>query len=113
MEKRRVWISVGGQPFGLVSDDTEEYLSALEHRANEVMRETARFSGSSYTNAVYSVLSLTDELMRAEQRAQQAASGPKTPKAGPRKMAEKAAEKTAEKERGQISVWDLLDSDGG
>ena len=100
MEKRKITVLVGGRPCSIYSDDPEEYVSALEQRANAVMRETAKFSGASaYTNAVLSVLSLTDALMRTEQGEQ---------KPGERTSLRKNAAKKTEEEKGQISVWELL-----
>ena len=96
MEKRRVTVSIGGQSYSFYSDDPDEYISALEQRTNAVMRETARFSGpSTYTNAVLSVLFLTDKMLRREQKGT--------------KETKKPAPKKEENEKGQISVWDLLD----
>ncbi len=106
MERRKVTILIGGQPIILYSDDPDEYLSALEQRANEVMRETSRFAGSSpYTNAMYTVLSLTDELLRAEQKTRNPSPTPKMMRNSPGKN----PEKTSEKDQGQISVWELLE----
>ena len=108
MEKRRVTILVDGQPYSFYSDDSEEYLSELEQRANAVMNQTAAFSASSaYTNAVLSVLVLTDELLRMEQKNRETASEQKAAEA--RQMpGRKAPGKGAAEDRGQISVWDLL-----
>lgn len=122
MEKRKVTISIGGQLCSFYSDDSDEYISALEQKANAVMKQTAGFSGSSsYRNAVLSVLFLTDELLRAEQgRPQQ----PEPDKLGSdrperedrlpaaeqkiRKSIAKSAKKEEEKDKAQVSVWDLL-----
>ena len=108
MEKRRVTILVGGQPYSFYSDDSEEYLSALEQRANAVMKQTAAFSASSaHNNAVLSVLVLTDALLRMEQKSREIASEREA--AEVRRMpARKAPVKSAAEDRGQISVWDLL-----
>ena len=102
MEKRKVTISIGGRPCSFYSDDSDEYIVALEQRVNTVMQETAKFSGSSsYTNAMLTVLSLTDQLMRMEQ-----AEKPEKPA---QKGKKKADPKAAGKDDGQVSVWDLLD----
>ena len=102
MEKRRVTVSVGGLPCSFYSDDPDEYISILEQRTNEALRQTAGFSGSSgYRNAVLTVLSLTDQIMRTEQKG-------KTEPKGNRKSTPKTAGK---EDRGQVSVWDLLDRD--
>ena len=101
MEKRRVTVSIGGLPCSFYTDDTDEYISALEQRTNEALRQAAGVSGSSaYRNAVLAVLSLTDQLMRTEQKGE-------TEHKGNRKSIPKAAVK---KEKGQVSVWDLLDA---
>ena len=93
MEKRRVTISIGGQPCSFYSDDSDEYISALERKTNAVMRQAARYSGSSScSNAVIAVLLLTDKLLRTE---------PKAPR--------KPVPKAAEEDKGQMSVWDLLE----
>ncbi|MBO7662926.1 MAG: hypothetical protein J6U01_06105 [Clostridia bacterium] len=103
MEKRKVTVLIGGQLCSFYSDDSDEYLLALEQRANAVMRQTAMFSGSSaYTNAILSVLSQTDALMRLEQR-KAAAEKPASP--APRKA---PAKEESPENRKQISVWDLL-----
>ena len=89
MEKRRVTILVDGQPYSFYSDDSEEYLTSY------------------YTNAVLSVLVLTDELLRMEQKNRETASEQKAAEA--RQMpGRKAPGKGAAEDRGQISVWDLL-----
>ena len=109
MEKRKVTISIDGKPCSLYSDDPEEYLSILEQRANAVMRETAGFSGSAYSNAVLSVITLTDELLRSEQKIQNLTAERKKDEFrsnSPRKN----SVKDGEKERGQISVWDILET---
>ncbi len=104
MEKRKVTISIGGQPCSFYSDDPDEYIAALEKKANAVMRQTAGFSGSSIRmNALLSVVFLTDELLRAEQ--EEAA---ETEQKVRKKSAPKAV-KTAENEKTQVSVWDLLE----
>lgn len=106
LEKRKVTIYIGAQPCSFYSDDSEEYLRALEQKANAVMRETARFSGADQgMNAFLSVLFLTDELLRAEQKQPAPAAKAKEP-AG---RAAKNTPRPEEKERGQISVWDILE----
>ena len=108
LEKRRVTLLIGGQRCSLYSDDSNEYLALLEQRANEALLRTARFSGpEAYTNAVYSLLSLTDELLRAEQRLQEGTEEQKAAESRSRKN----AAKTAGVEKGQVSVWDLLEGD--
>ncbi len=111
MEKRKVTILIGGQPCSFYSDDSDGYLSALAQRANAAMRQTARFSGTSaYANAVLSVLSLTDTLLRTEQKMKEIISEkegiePKT------HTPRKAIVKGKEEENGQVSVWDLLNEE--
>ena len=123
MEKRKVSVLVGGQPCSFYTDDTEEYISALAERANAVMHETAQFSGASaWNNALLSVLSLTDTLLRTEQKLQAAqdipadavdrsagkgAAGRETPEKKPAAPGKKAV-KSASGDYGQVSVWDLL-----
>ena len=76
MEKRKVTVMIGGQSCSFYSDDPDEYITALARRANAVMRETSRFSkASAYTNAVLSVISLTDALLRAEREKAETAKG--------------------------------------
>ena len=117
MEKRRVTLLIGGVPCGLYSDDSDEYLSALERRANAVMRRTARFSGpSASANAILSVLSLTDELLRTEARMREIAARPeaeeneseKRPAKALAKGSARAAAKAGGRDPGQVSVWDIL-----
>ncbi|MCR4876582.1 MAG: hypothetical protein K5922_05380 [Clostridiales bacterium] len=104
MEKRKVTISIGGQPCSFYSDDPDEYIAALEKKANAVMRQTAGFSGSSIRmNALLSVVFLTDELLRAEME-----ETAETEQKVRKKSAPKAV-KTAENEKTQVSVWDLLE----
>ena len=105
MEKRKVTVSIGGQSCSFYSDDSDEYISELEKRANEAMRQTAEFSRSSpYTNAVLSVLFLTDQLMRAEQPGKLEKTQRAEQKAG-----RKNNQKAVAKDDGQVSVWDLLE----
>ena len=130
MQKRRVTISIGGVPCAFYSDDSAEYLGTLAQRANAAMRETAEFSGqSAYRNAVLSVLSVTDELLRTEQRVRElqdaeyrnAGDGgdsssvladrknrpPVCRSAAGRRGS--AKEEPKERDRGQISIWDILE----
>ena len=109
MEKRRVTILISGQPYSFYSDDSDEYISSLEQRANAAMKQTSRFAGqSAYTNAVLSVLFQTDSLLRTEQKMKVMAAGkqaeePKVP------ASRKNPVKGKDQENGQVSVWDLLD----
>ena len=113
MEKREVTVSVGGQRCSFYSDDPDEYIAALEQRANAAMKQTEAFSGSSsHTNAVLAVLYLTDQLMRAEQDG----SGKSVPKDTEKgtvketvKNTVKSTTKNTEKDRGQVSMWELLE----
>ncbi len=138
MQKRRVTISIGGVPCVFYSDDSAEYLGTLAQRANAAMRETAEFSGqSAYRNAVLSVLSVTDELLRTEQRvrelqdaeyrtagdggdsssvlADRSDSGDSSSVLADRKNRPpvcrrgSAKEEPKERDRGQISIWDILE----
>ncbi len=114
MEKRKVTIWVDGQSCSFYSDDSEEYLSALAEKANAVMRKTARDSGASgKTNAVFSVLALTDMLLRTEQRMramemEKKETADQKPAEAKRPLPRKTAAKAMEGDPGQVSVWDLL-----
>ena len=106
MDKRKVTLQIGGQPCSLYTDDSDEYISALEKRANDVLRRTAPFSGTSaYTNAILSVLSLADSLLRTERRGKadgkEQAQAPVQPR--------KTPVRPVPEEKDQISVWDLLE----
>ena len=70
MEKRRVTITVGGQPYSFVSDDSDEYIRTLEQRTNAALKQTAGFAPSVYAGAILSVISQTDRLLREEKSAQ-------------------------------------------
>jgi len=104
-----VTILISGQPYSFYSDDSDEYISSLEQRANAAMKQTSRFAGqSAYTNAVLSVLFQTDSLLRTEQKMKVMAAGkqaeePKVP------ASRKNPVKGKDQETGQVSVWDLLD----
>ena len=68
------------------------------------MRQTARYSGASVqTNAILSVISLTDALMRAEK---EEIKKPEVP-AEIKRVVKKPAQ-PSEEGKGQVSVWDLL-----
>ena len=94
MDRRKITIMLDGQPYSFYSDDPDVYLSELEKRANAVMRQAASFGQN---KAALAVLLLTDQLMRTE-------GGPPNPE---KKAARKPKADAAEK--GQVSVWDLLD----
>ena len=95
-------VRIGGQPCSFISDDPEEYISVLEQRANEVMRQTAAFSGwSVQTNALLSLLFQTDRLLRMEQ-----SQNPEK-KQNPRAAVKEQNPKSPD--RDQISVWELLE----
>ena len=107
MEKRRVTVTIGGQRCSFYTDDSDAYISALEQRANEVMRQTAKFSGlSAQTNAILSVIFLTDTLMRAEKEKTEMTER----QAEARRIRKNTAKASAE-DQGQVSVWDLLDDE--
>ena len=102
MEKREVTVSVGGQRCSIYSDDPDEYIAALEEKANRVVE---RFSGMN----AKAILFLTDALMRKEKT--------ETPVEGPaeQKHEAKAEPKRARKnvskvssENNQVSMWDLV-----
>jgi len=102
LEKRKVTLQIGGQLCSLYTDDTDEYIAALEKKANAVMRQTAPFSGTSaYTNAVLSVLSLADSLLRKERKG--------SPGRQAQPQSGKKPAKPAPEEKDQVSVWDLLE----
>lgn len=95
-------VRIGGQLCSFISDDPEEYISVLEQRANEVMRQTAAFSGwSVQTNALLSLLFQTDRLLRMEQ-----SQNPEK-KQNPRAAVKEQNPKSPD--RDQISVWELLE----
>lgn len=101
MEKRRVTISIGGQPCSFYSDDPDAYISALEKRANAAMRQAAG-------NPVHAVVYLADRTLRTGQEEKPPKEEPaeKLPKA---QRPEKPGKKDAAVEKGQVSVWDLID----
>ncbi len=104
MEKRKVTVMIGGQSCSFYSDDPDEYITALAQRANAVMRDTSRFSeGSSYANAILSVVSLTDALMRAEREAVETAKE-RQPEA---KRSKRNPEKASSGDIDQVSIWDI------
>ena len=106
MEKRSVTVLIGGQPCSFYSDDSDEFISALEQRANAVMKQTAKYAGSSaHSNAVLSVVSLTDSLLRAEALIAETAKGKAEEKHS--SPVRKPVKNPAEDKR-QVSVWDLL-----
>ena len=114
LEKRKVTILVDGQTCCFYSDDSDEYISTLAEKANAVIRQTAKDSGTSgKTNAVLSVLALTDMLLQTEQRMRDMAAEKKEaavrePAEAKRLNSRKTASKAAEENPGQVSVWDLL-----
>ena len=108
MEKRRVTIWIGGQPCSFLSDDPDAYLSALEKRANAAMKQAAG-------NPLHAVVSLADQQLRTEQaekplKAEKAEKAEKPEKTEKPKKAEKPdpGKKSAMVEKGQVSVWDLI-----
>ena len=125
MEKRKVTIMVGGRPCSFYSDDSDEYIAALEERTNAVMKQTSAYSSTS--GALLAVICLTDQLMRMEQApAAGQLSGSEPPKperrnpepaespgqGKPSKTEQKRDRKKepAKKDRAQVSVWDILEA---
>ncbi len=104
MEKRKVTVKIGGEHCSFISDDPDEYISVLEQRANEVMKQTAGFSGLSVRkNALLSLLFQTDRLLRLEQSIhveKEPASRNAVRKQNPKSEG-----------RDQVSVWDLLEKE--
>ena len=110
MEKRRVTITVGGQPYSFASDDPDEYIRTLEKRTNAALKETAEFAPSAYAGAILAVISQTDRLLREEQAAQMRKTE-EPDKSQTEKVFKKepARKKVSAQEKGQVSVWDLLE----
>lgn len=104
MEKRKVTVTIGGQRCSFFTDDSDAYISALEQKANEVMGQTAQFSGrSALNNAILSVVFLADEIIRKNSEKTEKEEAKAEPG-----QARKAAVKPPRQEKGQVSVWDLL-----
>ena len=109
MEKRKVTVTVGGRTVSFYSDDPEEYIAALEKKADEALKRTAGFSGAS--DAVLAVLYLADQLTRAETEALSRGTGPDRPREAeqgrktPAKTGKPGREKKKEE---QVSIWNLL-----
>ena len=110
MEIRKTTVSIGGKPYRFISDDSDEYIAALETRANDALERAKRLSGSSDdSGGVLAVILLTDRLMRAEQRALQAQNPQNESSKRPDPKANrKNPSKPPENDKRQISVWDLL-----
>ena len=114
MEKRRVTITVGGQPYSFASDDPDEYIRTLEKRTNAALKETAEFAPSAYAGAILAVISQTDRLLRAEEAGgtEKAEKQGKPQKAEPSEgqpRKETARKKASAQEKGQVSMWELLE----
>lgn len=106
LEKRKVTIRIDNRPYTFYSNDPDEYIADLERRANLIMKETGPYAGpSSYSNAMLSVISLTDELLRKEAEAPAGAAEGAPPRKTPGKKKKAAADRADD---GQISVWDVL-----
>ena len=131
LEKRKVTITVGGKPCSFYSDDSDDYIAALEERSNAVMKQTSAYSSTS--GALLAVISLTDQLMRMEQApatAQLSGSEQQNPKrrspepaespeptespepSKPSKTKQKRERKKepVKMDRAQVSVWDILEA---
>jgi len=104
---------IGGKACSFCSDDSNEYISELTRRANAVLKQTAKFAGpSAYTNAVLSVVFLTDELMRTEREKWellQARKDSKPEGGAENRRPGKNAAKASSEASGQVSFWDLLE----
>ena len=114
MEKRRVTITVGGQPYSFASDDPDEYIRTLEKRTNAALKETAEFAPSAYAGAILAVISQTDRLLRAEEAGgtEKAEKQGKPQKAEPSEgqpRKETARKKASAQGKGQVSMWELLE----
>ena len=68
MERRKTAVLIGGKIYSFYTDDPEEYIETLEQRANEALREGERAAGGSSGGAVLAIISLTDRLMRMEEK---------------------------------------------
>ncbi len=104
MEKRKVTIAIDGRPYSFYSDDSYEYIAALEQRANAAVKKTAG-------NTVHTVIFLTDQLMRTEALSQTSPLQSITEQDQPRnpEQQRRKSAKPVEKDDGQLSVWELLD----
>lgn len=104
MERRKTAVLIGGKIYSFYTDDPEEYIETLEQRANEALREGERAAGGSSGGAVLAIISLTDRLMRMEEKHPEKTDKPKN--AAPRKK------DTQTEAQGQMTVWDVLEMSG-
>ena len=87
MEKRRVTISIGGQPCTFYTDDSDDYIAALQVKVNEAIRQ---FAG----NYVHAMIHLTDQLLRKAE-------------IKPQKV--EKTQKNPSKKENQVSMWDMIE----
>ena len=110
LEKRRVTVTIGGQPCSFYSNDPDEYVEELAARANDTLKQV---QGS----PARAVLLLTDMLMRAEKEKTQKTESDTAEIRADVKTETKTAWKPEQTRKntsrsavdnGQVSVWDLL-----
>ena len=106
MEKRNVTIFVAGKPCSFTTTDSEEYIRRLEAAANDVVKKTAQATHRSLqSSTLLSVVTLADQLLRAQDAQQQEATDESQPKKKPAKARKQPA---AREPSDQMSIWDVM-----
>lgn len=107
MEKRNVTIFVAGKPCSFTTTDSEEYIRRLEAAANDVVKKTAQATHRSLqSSTLLSVVTLADQLLRAQDAEKEAAQEPeKTKKKTPRPRKKDASDASD-----QMTIWDVMES---
>ncbi|MBQ6562485.1 MAG: cell division protein ZapA [Clostridia bacterium] len=108
MEKRNVTIFVAGKPCSFMTTDSEEYIRRLEAAANDVVKKTAQATHRSLqSSTLLSVVTLADQLLRAQDSEKQEAQEPPAQK---KRTARPRKQPASKEPSDQMSIWDVMDS---
>lgn len=73
MPEKRITIALGGKPYTLITDEAEDYVQSLAIMADEKLAEQRSYIHSKLDAALMALITVTDEYVRANERAESAA----------------------------------------
>ena len=91
-----------------MTTDSEEYIRRLEAAANDVVKKTAQATHRSLqSSTLLSVVTLADQLLRAQDSEKQEAQEPPAQK---KRTARPRKQPASKGPSDQMSIWDVMDS---
>ena len=73
MSNKKITVALGGKPYNLITDEAEDYVQSLAILADEKYFEQRRYIHNKLDAALMALITVTDEYVRANERAESAA----------------------------------------